>query len=457
MAMRQRAPDAVVIGGGPAGATAARLLALWGHRVEILTAAPAGRVMAECLPPSTRKVFRFLGIQQAIEAAGFFETTGNTVWWGARGKRVEPYPAGAGYQVDRAAFDAVLLELARSAGAAVRVGRAFAAPGPAVTFEGAAVKARFLVDCSGRAGVLARPLRFRPKDARMVALCGVWRSESGWKLPDATHTLVEQYGEAWAWSVPLSQRVRHVAFMVKPRRGMRLAEAYAAEMAKTRALRKIFAKGALEGAPWGRDASLYSSRRFGGPGFVLAGDAGSFIDPLSSFGVKKAMVSGWAAAVVANTSLRRPEMQDAALRFFDERERAIEEHYRKQAGAWFGEAAETGEAAESHDGAELREALERLKRRRVLQLVRGEGVRVEQRARIEGREVVLRPALLGPGMTEALDYVSNVDLVKLVELAPRYRSVPDLFDAYCRTARVELPDFLRALATAVGKRLLSGI
>lgn len=449
--------DVLVIGGGPAGATAGRLLAGWGHRVAIVAAPPAHRALAECLPPSTQKVLQFLGVQEAVDAAGFFATSGNTVWWGARGRRIEPYPSGSGYQVDRVRFDRLLLALARAAGADVRLERA--APG------GRASEAKFVLDCSGRAGVLARAYRVKPSRQRTVALCGAWRSERGWKVPDAGHTLVESYGDGWAWSVPLSATLRHVAFMVDPvasrlLRGRGLAEAYAAEMGKTRAFRRIFAQGTLEGAPWGRDASPYTSRRFSGPGFLLAGDAGSFLDPLSSFGVKKALVSGWAAAVVANTCLRRPALAETALRFFDERERAVEAHYRKQSGGWFREGEgpfweARSEPAES-DGGELEAALNRLRRTRYLQLRRGGGVQSVKRAGIEGCEVVLRAALLAPGMTEPLDFVTNVDVVKLVEMAPEYRQVPELFEAYNRAARaVELPDFLRALATLLAKGVLA--
>src|SRR5436305_10624603 len=115
--------DALIIGGGPAGATTARLLAEWGHSVALL-AAPADprRALAECLPPSNRKLFQFLGILDAIDGAGFYRTTGNTVWWGGGERRVEPYPEGWGYQVPRTQLDAVLLGLARAAGARVRTG-----------------------------------------------------------------------------------------------------------------------------------------------------------------------------------------------------------------------------------------------------------------------------------------------------------------------------------------------
>ena len=194
---------------------------------------------------------------------------------------------------------------------------------------------------------------------------------------------------------------------------------------------------------------------------MLAGDAGSFIDPLSSFGVKKALVSGWAAAVVANTCLKRPEMQEAALRFFEERERAIEDHYRQRAASWFQSGAGpfwTARAAApppDTDAMAAREALEKLKRHKWIRLERAPAVRTELRPRIQDREVVLQPALTKPGLSEAVDFLWNVDVLRLGDLAPEHRSVPDLYEAYCRAAPVvELPDFLRALATLVAKEIL---
>src|SRR5918994_2330267 len=89
-------PDALVAGGGPAGATAARLLALWGHDVRLLTpsvAAPTLRTtdLGESLPPSCRKLFDVLGVSPAIDKAGFIRATGNTVWWGDQLTRDERF------------------------------------------------------------------------------------------------------------------------------------------------------------------------------------------------------------------------------------------------------------------------------------------------------------------------------------------------------------------------------
>jgi flavin-dependent dehydrogenase len=466
--------DAVIIGGGPAGATAGRLLAQWGHSVTILTAPSSKHLsLAECLPPSTRKLFHFLDIQKAVDRAGFFRTTGNTVWWGKNRRRCEPYPDGAGYQVRRSDFDRLLLELAYTAGAHVSVGKAFYLPdanSPRVEFQTdtkrAAVQARMILDCSGRAGVIGRSLRAKEKNSRTVALCGIWRNEQGWKLPDASHTLVEAYSEGWAWSVPVSPFVRYVAFMVDPRtKG--LSVAYSAELAKTRAFRKIFSRGNLEAAPWGADASLYTSQRFYGPGFLLAGDAGSFIDPLSSFGVKKAIVSAWMAAVVINTCIRRPAMREIALKFYDDREHEVYAGYLQKSTELFSEAAgrygqsfwairsEFLETPEPRDTRGIARALNQLKRKSSIRLRRAESVRMEPRPAIEGREIVLRDALTMPGLSAALDYFESVDLPRLVDMAAHHTQVPDLFEAYNRACRpVALPNFLAALAMLVEVEVL---
>src|SRR5713101_3377894 len=105
--------DAVVIGGGPAGSAIARLLALWGHSVLVLTRVPdAARGAAESLPPSTRRLLATIGLLESVDRAGFYRTTGNTVWWGAREGHVERFDApgeASGYQLYRPELDRILL------------------------------------------------------------------------------------------------------------------------------------------------------------------------------------------------------------------------------------------------------------------------------------------------------------------------------------------------------------
>ena len=66
-------------------------------------------------------------------------------------------------------------------------------------------KPRFTLDCTGRAGVLAREHRVKEAGFSTLALCGIWRGAmSG---VDPTHTLVEAYSDGWVWSIPLDAQM----------------------------------------------------------------------------------------------------------------------------------------------------------------------------------------------------------------------------------------------------------
>ena len=64
--------DVAVIGGGPAGCTAARLLASWGYSIVVIAPERRMRERAETLPPSSSRLFRLLDIQDRIDNAGFY-------------------------------------------------------------------------------------------------------------------------------------------------------------------------------------------------------------------------------------------------------------------------------------------------------------------------------------------------------------------------------------------------
>src|SRR5688572_33336211 len=80
-----------VLGGGPAGTTAALLLARWGHHVVVLTrASGAERALGESLPPSCVALLERIGIAHR-DAPGLLRSTGNTVRWGGGDERVERF------------------------------------------------------------------------------------------------------------------------------------------------------------------------------------------------------------------------------------------------------------------------------------------------------------------------------------------------------------------------------
>ena len=270
-----------------------------------------------------------------------------------------------GWQATSTALERVMLATAEEAG--VRVERAMLTPE-----EAAARPAAMRLDCTGRAGVLARSRAGRRLEEghRTVSLSAVWERPDGWGLPDASHTLIESYADGWAWSVPLDDTRRAVAVMVDPRitsmkRGDGAAATYRAELDKTGRLRALLADASMLGGPTGWDASMYSSTTYAGDDWLVVGDAASFVDPLSSAGVKKALASGWLAAIVTHTALSTPGMAGTARQFFADREAEVYANFLSLTRGYLHEAAEGqahpfwSERAEAGERDALRAAAER--------------------------------------------------------------------------------------------------
>jgi len=449
-----------VLGGGPAGAAASLLLALWGHSVRLITRPASDSRLAVSVPPSCAKLFDAIGVSDAVESAGFIRSTGNTVWWGGGDARVEPFASGAlGWQLEVSRLADLILD--RAAAAGVQIERR-------VLAESLDPPDSFVLDCTGRSGLLARAKNLREyhEGPRTIALAGQWHRHAAWPVPDDTHTLIESYDDGWMWSVPTSPGTRHVAAMVDPERSDLArgpaVDIYLAEIAKSRVFKQLTAEATLVGGAWGWDASTYGAREYAGDGWLLVGDAGSFIDPLSSAGVKKALASGWLAAITAHTWLRTPSMRSHALDFFAAREREIEQHFSSESRRFLADAASGhshafwSERADDprddwHDGDAIRAAFDRMKASESFAATVAPGLRIEPRPCIRGREIVLEPQIVS-GNRAAVRYVRDIDMVVLLELAPGARQVPALYEAYVqRQGPAPLHDFLFALATAVAR------
>lgn len=462
-----RSPDSatiLILGGGPAGAAAARLLALWGHDVRLATRPGGENRLAVSLPPSTAKLFDTLSVSDSIERAGFIRSTGNTVWWGGGDPRVERFAPGArGWQVELARLAETMLACASDAGVRIERGAA----------EATSSSAAFVLDCTGRAGVLARAkdLRAYHDGPRTIALTGEWRTGLAWMVPDDTHTIVESYGDGWMWSIPVAPGVRHVAAMIDPERselarGGSAEHIYRAEVAKTREFKRRLAGATLHAGPWGFDASTYDARRYSGDGWLLVGDAGSFIDPLSSAGVKKALASAWLAAVVTHTCLSNPPMQPHALAFYEARERAIAQHYAAASRAFLRDAARghlqefwasrsTGPGESARDADLVKAVFERLKAAGAVRLTTSGAATIEERPFVAGHQISLAPHLVTPDVPGGIRHLHGVDLLALLELGGGPTPVPNLYEAYTRqVAPVPLHDFLLAVSTAVARNVL---
>ena len=484
--------DILIIGAGPAGAAAARLLAAWGHDVVVFDGAGAdvGR-LAESVPPSANKILRTIGAVEAVREAGFLPWRGNTVWWADEPLRVESFPVDdPGYQVLRRDFDRCLRTLAINTGARVQnahvtsLQRSDSTRSWTVQSDaGESVSARILIDASGRAGVLARDrLRVLDSSKRTVALAGSWRSGTRWPTEiEESHTLVASYAGGWAWSVPVDRTIRQFTVMVDPSRsdlvrGASSRAVYLAEVAKVAPFVSILNGAELVEGPWGADASEYTAKQYAGEGFLLAGDAGSAISPLSSYGVKKALASGWLAAIATHTALSNPAMADEAWAFFDRRERAVAAAAASQAAAFANDAAaqtghpfwlaRTGAVGTTPDVGEpdatilardpaVLAAFADLRARAAIQLTVGGNVRIEPRAAVHGREIIMDDHMISPAWPDGLRYLRGVDVLEVLRLAPMHQDVGELFEEVrAQGKEVDLPNFLGALSVLLAKGAL---
>jgi hypothetical protein len=396
-----------------------------------------------------------------IDRAGFIRSTGNTVWWGTDEPRIEAFAAGAqGWQVDLADFAEAMLD--GVSGPLVRI-----APAPEATARDTAA---FVLDCTGRTGVLAKEKTVREYDAgpKTIALVGEWRTGPSWSVPDDSHTVIESYRDGWMWSVPIARGIRHVSAMIDPqrsalRRSGAPRDVYLAEIAKTRQFTRLLSDARLAEGPWGWDATPYRSREYARENWLLVGDAASFIDPLSSAGVKKALASAWLAAVVVNTCMVNPGMREHALAFYSARERDVEQKFSDTARLFLTAAAKqhrdafwadrvVDEPTPPDEVAAVRSAFDDLKARDLVRLRVSPAIRFDDRPHVVGREIVLGAHIVADDGGLVTKYLYNVDLPTLLELAPTVNGVGELLSAYDRRAGgVDPKDFLQALSTAVAR------
>ncbi|KUN16321.1 FAD-binding protein [Streptomyces corchorusii] len=343
--------DVLVVGGGPAGATAAALLAHQGHQVRVLERERFPRYhVGESLLPSLLPVLDVLGARETVEAHGFIRKTGAFYGWGGQEWSLgfdEPgRPAAYSFQVIRSEFDQLLLEHARAQGADVReearaqrvdfeagggrgpAGRAVEATWAGRGTAAGRVRFRYLVDASGRAGLLAtRHLRTRRvHDAfRNVATWSYWRGAAPLvAAPSGAIGVFSLPNDGWLWAIPLHDGTLSVGLVTDKRSfaharraaGGSLQTLYDEAIARCPLLAGMLTS-ARQVAPLKTESDYsYVSEAFSGPGWFLAGDAACFLDPLLSTGVHLAMYSGLLAAASINSMLVGDVDEDAAHAFY---------------------------------------------------------------------------------------------------------------------------------------------
>jgi flavin-dependent dehydrogenase len=338
--------DVVVIGGGPAGSTAATLLSRKGYDVVLFDKARHPRYnVGESLIPHFWKYCDQMGAAAKIEQEGFIRKAGGTVIWGGEIRQMQF--ADFGYtrpalHVERDRFDHILLDHTREQGARVFEEVSVLSSDlnggsdrkveyrPVGARSSDRIDCRFVVDASGQSAVISRQLGLRRIDDQFRFM-SVWGYFEGSRYIAADGkayafdrlrevpptTFVCNIGEwGWSWHIPLRETTS--VGLVIPQADLK-AKAADEDLERyfLRTCRSIpyldrllaeatFCEGSLRVI---RDYS-YRPERLAGPGYFLIGDAAAFIDPIFSIGVVLGMYSAAVATWAIDRSMQEPQRTD---------------------------------------------------------------------------------------------------------------------------------------------------
>jgi flavin-dependent dehydrogenase len=348
--------DFAVAGGGPAGSSAAISLRQRGHSVVLFERETFPRFhIGESLLSTANDAFAALGVAKQIEAASFPAKWGARLYThdGQNGRYVDftcvrEVTRPQTYQVCREEFDRILLERAREVGVDVReacnVITCEFAPDAAVlevASRGDAatrrVHVRALVDATGRGGLLARKFNLRTEEPLLANIAiyshytKIPRLEG--PRPDDIR-LIARNDAGWFWLIPISKELTSVGVVLPKALYRRLANGSPEEtlnntIADTPIVAELMREARREWPVRVEKDFSYSASAYAGDRWILAGDAGSFLDPVFSTGVSIAMESGIEAAAELHRALPRNDFSSASFAAFSRRQRKRFETFRR--------------------------------------------------------------------------------------------------------------------------------
>lgn len=365
-----RQVDVLVIGGGPAGSCAAMALAKAGRSVVVIEKEQFPRYhIGESLLPYNGPIFEQLGLKKKLSAlnpvvkrgAQFFDGSGarSVRFDFSRGRFNEHHQA---CHVERAAFDAMLLEHAHELGAQIHQRTRVAKVSQTADGSGSLVetrpsgpetggdceqaatiwRARFVIDASGLAAVTAvhegvkQPFEGHRRVALFAQYSGVLMEACEEEKGDI---ILVRFDDGWAWFIPLDGERVSVGIVIDQPiyRSMGLApgEAFNRLAASIPEVARRLACATRFGEIRSAADYSFSTRRLIGPRLIRAGDAAGFLDPIFSSGVMLAMKSGLEAGRCADEAITRDHALTRAMRRYERRTQAHMKRFWKLIEAYY--------------------------------------------------------------------------------------------------------------------------
>ena len=320
--MIKSSADVIVIGGGPAGATAAALLAEYGHNVVILEKAKFPRYhVGESLMPFCYHTLDRLGLAGEMDKVGFTQKF-SVQFVTQDGKQSRPFyffqhydhPSSTTWQVLRSQFDSLILDRARDNGATVHEltaaksliendGRVEGVNAVSENGESYEITAPMVIDASGRDSFVQSKRKWRKRDPCLgkIAIWTYYKGATRDPGLDAGSTTVAYIPDkGWFWYIPLANDIVSLGVVAERdylyRNSSDPREILTGEIKNNVWIDEHLQGGEQFGRYWTTGEYSYRSEFCASDGLLLAGDAFAFLDPVFSSGVFLALKSGEMAA-----------------------------------------------------------------------------------------------------------------------------------------------------------------
>jgi flavin-dependent dehydrogenase len=350
--------DVAIIGGGPAGSTAATLLARSGRSVIVLERERFPRFhIGESLLPYTMPTFDRLGVRELLDRT-FLPKYGAELITACGERKVKFFFENGfrlkhtrSYQVERAHFDKLLLDHAAASGAEVReetlVDRvSFDSEGVSLRLRAgdaglSDVRARYLIDASGRHTVVGQHFKLKQSYPNLNKFSVFAHYDDVLRDPgrDATLTRMVRSHDRWFWMIPLGETRMSIGMVMDTAEFRKLGQspedALTAAIDEQPMIRERMDQARRVSPVYGTGDYSYRNVTLAGERWLLAGDAAGFIDPVFSTGVFIAITSGERAADTVHAALSQPSRRERLFREYEKTLNRVMTLYLRFVNSWY--------------------------------------------------------------------------------------------------------------------------